>query len=81
MATAAWLAVHSVDCLRGQARRACYLRVPRTWPATVQGSREVGVLHIRREDSQRSAARNVEDVIASDGALAFPSGDAAGLAT
>lgn len=81
VATAAWLTVHSVDCLRGQARRACYLRVLAHVAGQVQGSREVGVLHIRREDSQRSAERNVEDVIATDGARAFLSGDTAGLAT
>jgi hypothetical protein len=48
VATAGWLARHSVDCLRG---------------------------------SQRSAERNVEDVIATDGAVAFASGDTARLAT
>jgi GT2 family glycosyltransferase len=81
VATAGWLVVHSVDCLRGQARRACYLRVLAHVAGQVQGSREVGVLHIRREDSQRSGERNVEDVIATDGAVAFASGDTAGLAT
>lgn len=48
VATAGWLALHSVDCLRG---------------------------------SQRAAERNVEDVIATDGAVAFASGDTARLAT
>jgi hypothetical protein len=48
VATAGWLALHSVDCLRG---------------------------------SQRSAVRNVEDVIATDGAVASASGDTARLAT
>ena len=81
VATAGWLALHSVDCLRGQARRACYLRVAAHVAGQVQGSREVGVLHIRREDSRRTAARNVEDVIATPGALTLPSGDTAGLAT
>jgi GT2 family glycosyltransferase len=81
LATAGWLALHSVDCLRGQARRACYLRVLAHVAGQVQGSREVGVLHIRREDSRRSAERNVEDVIATPGASTFPSGDTAGLAT
>jgi GT2 family glycosyltransferase len=81
LATAGWLALHSVDCLRGQARRACYLRVLAHVAGQVQGSREVGVLHIRREDSRRSAERNVEDVIATPGAVAFSSGDTAGLAT
>jgi hypothetical protein len=71
VATPAWLAVHSVDCLRGQARRACYLRVLAHVAGQVQGSREVGDLHIRREDSQRPAERNVEDAIATDGARAF----------
>jgi GT2 family glycosyltransferase len=80
-ATAGWLAAHSVDCLRGQARRACYLRVLAHVAGQVQGSRDVGVLHIRHKDSQRSAERNVEDVIATDGAVAFASGDTAGLAT
>lgn len=47
VATAGWLARHSVDCLRG---------------------------------SQRSADRNVEDVIATDSAVAFGSGDPARLA-
>ncbi len=81
LATAGWLAVHSVDCLRGQARRACYLRVLAHVAGQVQGSREVRVLHIRREDSRRSAERNVEDVMATPGAITFPSGDTAGLAT
>jgi hypothetical protein len=33
----------------------------------VQGSREVGVLHIRRTDSRRGADRTVPDVIAGTG--------------
>ena len=39
VATAGWLALHSVDCLRGQARRACYLRVLAHVVGQVQGSR------------------------------------------
>jgi hypothetical protein len=49
VATAGWLARHSVDCL------GC-------------------------EDPQRSAERNVEDMVATDGAVAFASGDTARLA-
>ncbi len=49
------LATHTVDCVRGRARRACYLRVLAHVVGQVQGSRDVGVLHIRREDSPRGA--------------------------
>jgi len=33
----------------------------------VQGSREVGVLHIRREDSRRDGERSLRDVLAGAG--------------
>jgi GT2 family glycosyltransferase len=63
VATLAWLTVHAVDCVRGQARRTCYLRVLAHVVGQVQGSRDVGVLHIRREDSRRDAERSLPDVI------------------
>jgi GT2 family glycosyltransferase len=65
--TGVWLLLHAVDCLRGQARRACYLRMLAHAAGQVQGSREVGVLHIRRTDSRRGADRTVPDVIAGTG--------------
>ena len=43
-----WLAVHAVDCVRGPARRANYLRILAHVVGQVEGSRESGVLHIRR---------------------------------
>ena len=46
--TSAWLAVHAVDCVRGPARRAMYLRILAHVLGQVEGSRESGVLHIRR---------------------------------
>jgi GT2 family glycosyltransferase len=63
VATLAWLTVHAVDCVRGQARRTCYLRVLAHVVGQVQGSRDVGVLHIRREDSRRDGERSLPDVI------------------
>ena len=73
--TTGWLLLHAVDCLRGQARRACYLRVLAHVAGQVQGSREVGVLHIRREDSRRDGAHSLRDVIAGTGlADAGPAG-------
>jgi GT2 family glycosyltransferase len=65
--TVGWLSLHAVDCLRGQARRACYLRVLAHVAGQVQGSREVGVLHIRREDSRRDGERSLRDVLAGAG--------------
>ena len=59
----AWLTAHAVDCVRGRARRACYLRVLAHVVGRVQGSRDVGVLHIRREDSRRDGARSLPDAI------------------
>jgi GT2 family glycosyltransferase len=46
--TALWLAVHSVDCVRGSARRGSYLRILAHVVGQVEGSRESGVLHVRR---------------------------------
>jgi GT2 family glycosyltransferase len=63
VATLAWLTVHAVDCVRGRARRTCYLRVLAHVVGQVQGSRDVGVLHIRREDSRRDGERSLPDVI------------------
>ena len=67
VATTGWLLLHAVDCLRGQARRACYLRVLAHVAGQVQGSREVGVLHVRRDDSHRDGEHSVGDVIAGSG--------------
>lgn len=50
--TAAWLALHAVDCLRGPTRRVCYLRVLAHIVGQVQGSLEVGVLHVSRSGPQ-----------------------------
>ena len=58
LATTGWLTLHSVDCLRGSVRRACYLRVLAHVIGQVEGSREVGVLHIRRRDTPAGAARD-----------------------
>ena len=69
VATAGWLSLHAVDCLRGGARRACYLRMLAHVVGQLQGSRDVGVLHIRREDSRRDAERSLRDVI---GGAALP---------
>lgn len=46
--TSVWLAAHAVDCVRGRARRAMYLRILAHVVGQVEGSRESGVLHIRR---------------------------------
>ena len=46
--TSVWLAAHSVDCVRGPARRASYLRILAHVVGQVEGSRESGVLHVRR---------------------------------
>lgn len=46
--TSVWLAAHAVDCVRGPARRASYLRILAHVVGQVEGSRESGVLHIRR---------------------------------
>ena len=46
--TSLWLAVHSVDCVRGPARRGSYLRILAHVVGQVEGSRESGVLHVRR---------------------------------
>jgi GT2 family glycosyltransferase len=46
--TSLWLAVHSVDCVRGSARRGSYLRILAHVVGQVEGSRESGVLHVRR---------------------------------
>ena len=46
--TSLWLAAHSVNCVRGPARRAAYLRILAHVAGQVEGSRESGVLHIRR---------------------------------
>ena len=48
LSTSGWLAVHVVDCVRGRARRANYLRILAHVTGQVKGSREAGVLHIRR---------------------------------
>jgi glycosyltransferase involved in cell wall biosynthesis len=45
--TAAWVVLHSVDCIRGQTRRVCYLRILAQLMGQVQGSMECGVLHVR----------------------------------
>ena len=41
VATVAWLTTDAVDCVRGRARRACYLRVLVHVVGQVQGSRDV----------------------------------------
>ena len=46
--TSLWLAAHTVDCVRGRARRVTYLRILAHVAGQVEGSRESGVLHIRR---------------------------------
>jgi GT2 family glycosyltransferase len=46
--TSVWLAAHAVDCVRGPARRVSYLRILAHVVGQVEGSRESGVLHIRR---------------------------------
>jgi GT2 family glycosyltransferase len=46
--TSGWLALHAVDCLRGPDRRGSYLRILAHVIGQVEGSRETGVLHIRR---------------------------------
>jgi GT2 family glycosyltransferase len=71
VATAGWLALHAVDCLRGGARRASYLRMLAHVIGQLQGSRDVGMLHIRREDSRRAGERSLGDVIGG-----WPPGDA-----
>ena len=40
--TSLWLAAHSVDCVRGPARRATYLRILAHVAGQVEGSRESG---------------------------------------
>jgi glycosyltransferase involved in cell wall biosynthesis len=45
--SAAWVILHSVDCLRGQTRRVCYLRMVAQLTGQVRGSMETGVLHVR----------------------------------
>jgi GT2 family glycosyltransferase len=59
LATTGWLILHSVNCLRGAVRRACFLRVLAHVVGQVEGSFEVGVLHIRRRDSPAGGARDV----------------------
>jgi hypothetical protein len=46
--TSGWLAVHVVDLARGPVRRVNYLRNLAHVLGQVEGSREAGVLHIRR---------------------------------
>jgi GT2 family glycosyltransferase len=46
--TSGWLAVHLVDCVRGPVRRVNYLRTLAHVIGQVEGSREAGALHIRR---------------------------------
>lgn len=46
--TSVWLAAHAVDCVRGPGRRASYLRILAHVVGQVEGSRESGVLHVRR---------------------------------
>ncbi len=46
--TSVWLAAHTVDCVRGPVRRASYLRILAHVVGQVEGSRESGVLHVRR---------------------------------
>jgi len=59
LATTGWLILHSVDCLRGSVRRACYMRMLAHVIGQVEGSREVGVLHIRRRDTPAGVAHGV----------------------
>lgn len=48
LSTSGWLAVHVVDCARGRVRRVNYLRTLAHVIGQVKGSREAGMLHIRR---------------------------------
>lgn len=48
MATATWLVVHVADCMRGPTKLVRYLRVFAHVIGQVEGSLEVGVLHVSR---------------------------------
>lgn len=57
VSTSGWLAVHVVDLLRGRVRRVNYLRTLAHVIGQVEGSREAGVLHIRRNPRPGSVRR------------------------
>ncbi|HUY51587.1 MAG TPA: glycosyltransferase [Streptosporangiaceae bacterium] len=70
VATAVWLLLHGVNCLRGRTRRARYLRVLAHVLGQVEGSRDVGVIHVRRSDQHRAAYSKLPDAV-KWGALEF----------
>lgn len=59
VATAAWAALHSVDCLRGRERRVRYLMVLSHVIGQVKGSMDTHILHVRQQDQPRAAAGRV----------------------
>lgn len=57
VSTSGWLGVHVVDVARGRVRRVNYLRTLAHVIGQVEGSREAGVLHIRRNPRPGSVHR------------------------